>query len=296
VRFAPYAGSGSGAGKKGLLAGEYDIGCTDEFFSDAELEAARARGQELVHIPLVMGAVVPTYNLPDLKVPLMFDARALAGIYLGTVTSWDDEALRDCNKSVRLPHRPIEVVYRTDESGTTAIWSEFLHKKGGAEWVTNMGAPAKRLQATPAGAIGASKNEGVAETVAEKPGRIGYVELAYALEKQLSVGMVKNAEGNYSMPSLASVTAAADAPEGVRKDLRFSLIDMPGPNVYPICGISWAVFDARMRDVRRRKAVVEFLWWATHEGQTFVGNLKYARLPSEVLSVVESKLTPFRGE
>ena len=287
-----YEGVGSGKGVQGMLEKKYAFGCTDAFLSDTELLAAKEKGADVVHIPLVMGAVVPTYNLPELKEPIRFTGSVLADIYLGKITRWNHQSIQITNPTIALPDRPITVIHRSEKSGTTHIWTEYLGKKSAA-WRESMGPVKTEYAKWPAGQ-GAPKNEGVAELVTQKLGAIGYVELAFALEKNLSVGLVQNAATQYIAPSLDSVTAAAAALKSVPFDMRYTLTDAEGDKSYPIAGSAWAVFDLNHPDAATRRATVEFVWWATHEGQKSASKLRYSPLPAELVGLVEAKLRPLR--
>ncbi len=287
-----YDGVGSGKGVQGMLDGKFAFGCTDATMGDPELLAAKGKGKDIAHIPLVMGAVVPTYNLPDLKAAIRFTGPVLADIYLGKIERWNHPALKISNPGLELPDRPIAVIHRADKSGTTHIWTEYLGKKSAA-WRESMG-PAKTDYAMWPAGQGAPKNEGVAERVTQTVGAIGYVELAFALEKNLSVGMVRNIAGHDIAPSLESVTAAAAALKSVPFDMRYSLTDADGEQSYPIAGSAWAVFDRIHPDGATRRATVDFLWWATHDGQKSASKLLYSPLPVELVALVEAKLRTLR--
>jgi phosphate transport system substrate-binding protein len=264
-----------------------EFGCTDAAMTDQQLAKARDTFGEVVHIPLALGAVVPTYNLPDLKEPLRFTGPALADIFLGKIRKWNHPAITANNPGVVLPDLEITVVHRSDSSGTTFIWTDFLRKVS-AEWETKIGSGTKVTW--PIGEEG-EKNDGVAKAVSRKVGAIGYVELSFALERNLKVGLVKNQSGKYVEPTLESVTAAGNASlRTIPSDLRFSLTDAPGEDSYPIAGTAWAVLYANQTDTKG-KEIVTFLNWATHEGQVHLKELRYAPLPPRLAARCEEKLS-----
>jgi phosphate ABC transporter phosphate-binding protein len=280
-----YDGIGSGLGVKGMTDRSLDFGCTDAFLTDAQL--AEAKGGAVIHVPLVLGAVVPTYNLPGLAAPLRFTGPLLADIYLGKVRRWDDLAIRANNPGVPLPATPIEVVRRSGESGTSFIWTEYLSKASG-EWRDKVGAGT--AVSWPVGRDGKG-NDGVATVVSRTVGAIGFVELSFALANNLAVGEVKNRDGRYVRASPESVAAAAAAAlTTIPADLRYSLTDAPGANSYPIAGTTWAVAYLNHPTAATGPALAEFLWWATHEGQTQAADLHYVPLPPELVALVELKL------
>lgn len=270
-----YVGVGSSKGIEGITSKLLDFGCSDAFLNDEQLAAA---GGRLLHVPLVLGAVVPTYNLTlegEAK-PLRFTGPVLAGIYLGTITRWNDPAIAVNNPGVKLPDLPIAPVYRSDGSGTTSIWTDYL-AKASAAWHEQVGVGTK--VAWPVG-VGAEKNDGVADAVSRTGGALGYVELSYALANGLPVGQVKNAAGMFVAPSIESVTAAAASLGSVPDDLRFSLTDAPGAAAYPIVGTAWALLYAR-QPYGKGKELADFLSWATTDGQALVGDLHYGSLPPD---------------
>jgi phosphate transport system substrate-binding protein len=270
-----YRSLGSGAGIKLLTERQVDFGCTDGPMTDAQLAGARAAGGEVLHIPLVLGAVVPAYNLPGLGTPLRFTGPVLADIYLGKIKKWNHPALRDLNPGVELPELPIRVVHRADGSGTTYIWTDYLTKVS-AEWKKAAGTGI--LVTWPTGTA-AQGNEGVADKVQKTRGSIGYVELTYAYQLDLAFGLVQNREKEFVRASLAAVTKAADnALRDIPDDLRYSMTDAPGKGSYPIAGTTWAIVFARQPAVKGGR-LVSFLQWATDAGQRQVEDLLYARLP-----------------
>jgi phosphate ABC transporter phosphate-binding protein len=277
-----YQGVGSSKGTQGVIDRVYDFGCSDYALSDAQL--AKADGA-MIHVPLVMGAVVPTYNLPSVKEQLRFTAPALAGIYLGNITRWNDPALLASNPGVRLPDMPIAVILRADGSGTTFIWTDFL-SKASAEWRTKHGA--QNLVKIDNALVGQG-NAGVADQVSRTIGGIGYVEMTYAQENALRFGLVRNRAGKYVDPNPESVTAAA-AQTTFPADLRFTLTDAPGADSYPISGTTWAVIRVDQSQNPSGRELLEFLRWATHEGQAYLKDLRFAPLPPELVKRIDDKL------
>jgi phosphate transport system substrate-binding protein len=281
-----YEPVGSVVGLQRFSGGLFDFSCTDAVLSEDQLHKAREAGGEVVHVPLVVGAVVPVYNLDGVTDPLTLSGPVLADIYLGKVTKWDDEAIRELNPSARLPDKEIAVVHRSEGSGTTFIWTEYLSKVS-PEWKRKVGVGASVAWPVGEGKMG---NADVAARVQALPGSIGYVALNYALEKQLPAARVKNREGVAVQAGPESVAAAADAvPPSESDDLRYSLTDAPGKDSYPICGTTWAVVYARPPR-GKAGAVIDFLRWATHDGQEYAEELHYGRLPKALLEKVEKKL------
>ena len=286
-----YRANGSGIGVQGILDGVYLFGCSDVALTDEQLAEVRSRGGEVVHVPLVMGAVAVAYNLPDVNQRLQFTGPVLASLYFGKITRWNDPALEACNPGVKLPNLPITVLRRSDASGTTYIWTDYL-SKASADWKLKVGAGTE--VSWPVG-IEAKGNNGVATAISRQVGAIGYVEQSYALENNLPVGLVKNHGGKYIAPSLESVTAAAaEVTHAIPDDLRFTLTDSRGETAYPIAGTAWAILYVDQTDRASGKDLVAFLRWATHEGQALVGDLKYAPLPLELVKKIDERLNSVR--
>jgi phosphate transport system substrate-binding protein len=281
-----YTSSGSGNGIQQMIDKKNDFGCTDAPMSDEQLAKAKAVNGEVLHIPLVMGGVVPIYNLEGVTKPLKFTGEVLADIYLGKIKKWNEDPIQDLNPGVMLPDQDIVVVHRSDGSGTTYIFTEYLSQVS-PEWKKKPGFGTDL--AWPTG-IGAQKNDGVAGQVSRSPGGIGYVELIYALKNEkLKYGSVRNKAGEFVLASLDSVTKAAEGLKDVPADLRFSLTNAPGKGTYPICGTTWAVLYVK-QPADKAKLVREFLQWATHEGQDMTADLQYARLPAALVSKIEERL------
>jgi phosphate ABC transporter phosphate-binding protein len=281
-----YQSIGSGGGIRQMTARTADFGCTDAPMNEEELKEARNAGGEVFHIPLVLGAVVPAYNLPEVKEPLVFSGLVLAEIYLGKIKKWNDKALQDLNPNVTLPDTAIGVVHRSDGSGTTYVWVDYLAKVSD-EWKGQVGVA--NAVKWPAGE-GAKGNEGVSGRVKAAPGTIGYIELTYALQNRIDYGLVKNREGAPVKPDHKSIQAAAD--NGLKDppdDLRFSITNTGGRDSYPICGTVWAVLFVN-QPAGKGQHVVDFLRWVTHDGQEFCEGLDYVKLPRGLVEVVEKKL------
>jgi phosphate transport system substrate-binding protein len=235
----------------------------------------------ILHFPTVLGAVVPTYNIPGVDAALNFTPEALAGIFLGKITKWNDPAIADPNKGVKLPAEDIVVVHRAEASGTTFIWTDYLSKISD-EWKKTVGAgPAPKW---PVG-LGGKGNEGVTGTIKNTPNSIGYVELIYAESNKIAYGTVKNASGVFVKPSLAAVSAAAaGAAKAMPDDFRVSITNAPGKDSYPISSFTWLLIPEKFSDAAKRDAIKGFLKWALADGQNYAENLSYAKLPKEVVA------------
>jgi phosphate transport system substrate-binding protein len=281
-----YIAVGSGAGVRQLLEKVTDFACSDAPLTDEQLEAAKKANGEVVHIPLVMGGVVPAYNLKDVDKPIRFTGKVLADIYLGRIKKWNDPDLMEINPGLDLPDLDITVVHRADASGSTAIFTDFLTKVS-PDWKAKVGAGTTVKWVTGASA---PRTDGVANLINKTPGAIGYVELVFALQRKMKFGSVKNKEGNYVLASLEGVTAAAEAAlTDIPDDLRFSLTNAPGKESYPICGTTWAIIHVQQPE-DRAKEVVNFLRWVTHDGQEYATDLYYARLPKGLVERLEKSL------
>jgi phosphate transport system substrate-binding protein len=285
-----YQPIGSGGGIQQMTAKTIDFGCSDAPMNDDQLKNARGNGGEVVHIPLVMGGAVPVYNLPGIEKPLRFTGPVLAGIFLGTIKKWNDPQLTAINPGVELPDQEIAVIHRSDGSGTTYMWSEYLSKVS-KEWAKTVGFGTSLKWPTGSGQKG---SDGVAGQVGRSKGSIGYVELIYALHNKIQYGLVQNAEGEFVMADLGSITAAArNGLESIPDDLRYSLTNVKGKDSYPISGTVWAIVYAKLRP-REGQLVVDFLRWVTHEGQNYAEGLQYARLPEGLVKRVEEKLAKIK--
>ena len=285
-----YQSIGSGGGIRQFIAGTVDFGASDGPMTDAQVAQA---GGVVLHVPMVAGAVVPVHNIEGVGGGLNFTPDVLAGIFLGEITRWDDPRLGRMNPSATLPADDLVVVHRSDGSGTTAIFTNYLSNVSAA-WKSRVG------QGTsvnwPAG-LGGKGNEGVAELVRRTPNAIGYVELAYAITSQMTFGSVRNRSGRFIAPSLESTTAAVDgAVDGVPNDFRVFITDPPGPDVYPIAGFTWILVRQDHADSQKGKALAEFLWWATHDGQRYASPLLYAPLPPRLVDRIEASLRRITAE
>lgn len=273
-----YQAIGSGGGIRQLLAGTVDFGASDMPMTDQMLAQAK---KKILHFPTVLGADVPTYNLPGLKTQLHFTPQTLAGLFLGQITKWNDPRLARANPGVNLPKHDIVIVHRSDGSGTTFVWTNYLSKIS-AEWKSKVGASTSVNW--PVG-LGAKGNEGVSGLVEQTPYSLGYVELIYALQNKLSYGLVRNAAGNFVKPELSSITAAAaGAAANMPVDFRVSITNAPGAKSYPISSFTWMLIPESIPDAAKRDALKGFLYWMLTDGQTMVESLDYAPLPPQVKS------------
>ena len=282
-----YQSIGSGGGIRQLSEQTVDFGASDSPMSDAEM--AKAKGGPIVHIPTVLGAVVITYNISGLSVPLELTPQAIADIFSGRITKWNDARIASLNPALALPNSDILVVHRSDGSGTSYIFTDYLSKAVPA-WNSSIG-KGKEVN-WPVG-LGAKGNEGVAGQVKQTPGAIGYVELAYARQNQLPIAAIENKSRKFIIASVPAVTAAA---AGVAKtlpantDFRISIVDAPGPDSYPISSFTWILVYQRQRDAVKGKKLVDFLNWALTTGETEAAPLDYAPLPSEIATRVKAKV------
>jgi phosphate transport system substrate-binding protein len=276
-----YQSIGSGGGIKQITEGTVDFGASDGPMNDEQLKAFQdKRGTAILHFPAVLGADVPTYNLPGVNTALNFTPDALAGIFLGKVTKWNDPAIASANKGVNLPAEDIVVVHRSDGSGTTYIWTDYLSKIS-EEWKTKVG---KGTSPNWPVGLGGKGNEGVTGLVKQTPNSIGYVELIYAVQNNIPYGAVKNSSGAFVKADLASVTAAAaGAAKSMPDDFRVSITDAPGKAAYPISSFTWLLIPQKFQDGAKRDAIKGFLKWMLNEGQDSVEALSYAKLPKEVV-------------
>jgi phosphate transport system substrate-binding protein len=279
-----YQSIGSGGGQKQIREQTVDFGASDSFMSDQDLKSAPG---ELLHIPMVLGAVVITYNLQSLSQPLHFSPDVVADIFLGKIKRWDDARIKANNTGVNLPAADITVVHRSDGSGTTGVWTDYLSKIS-PEWKEKVGAGTSVNW--PVG-IGGKGNEGVTGQVKQTPNTLGYVELIYALQNNLPVGLIKNKAGNFIPASLESVTAAAaESIANTPEDLRVSITDSPGADAYPVSSYTYILAYKEQKDATKGKAFVDYLWWCIHDGQKFAADLKYAALPQQIVTRAEAKI------
>ncbi len=283
-----YQSIGSGGGVRQIIARTVDFGASDAPLTDAELSKAPAK---LLHIPTVMGAVVVTYNVQGIATGLKLTPVVLVDIFLGRITRWNDARLATVNPALVLPADDIIVVHRSDGSGTTSIFTDYLSSVS-PDWKQKVG-QGKAVR-WPVG-LGGKGNEGVAGQVKNTRGAIGYVELAYAEQNKLPYAFLQNQAGHFVAPSLETTTAAA-AGATMPADFRISLVNQPGKDSYPIAGLTWILLYQQQRDCERGQKVVKFLWWATHDGQRYVPELLYAPLPADVVRMVEATLKTINCE
>jgi phosphate transport system substrate-binding protein len=277
-----YQSIGSGGGIKQVTEGTVDFGASDGPMNDDQLKAFQDKhGFAILHFPTVLGAVVPTYNIPGVTTDLNFTPEALSGIFLGKITKWNDPAIAGANKGVNLPGNDIVVVHRSDGSGTSYIWTDYLSKISD-EWKSKVGKGASVNW--PVG-LGGKGNEGVAGLVKQTANAVGYVELIYAIQNKMPYGTVKNSSGAFIKADLAGVTAAAaGAAKNMPDDFRVSITDAPGKAAYPISSFTWLLIPAKFSDGAKRDALNGFVKWMLADGQNYAESLSYAKLPKEVVA------------
>lgn len=279
-----YQSIGSGGGIKQLKEQTVDFGASDAPMKDEDLKSAPG---EILHIPTVLGAVVITYNLAGVSQPLRFSSEVIADIYLGKVTKWNDARIAADNPGVTLPANDITVVHRSDGSGTSAVFTDYLSKVS-AEWKEKVGSGTS--PSWPIG-LGGKGNEGVTGQVKNTPNTIGYVELAYAVQNKLPVAHIKNSSGSFVEPSIDAVIAAAAASaSSMPEDLRVSITNAAGSQAYPIASYTYILVYKDQKDAAKGKALVDFLWWGIHDGEAFAKDLQYAPLPDDVVKRAEAKI------
>jgi phosphate transport system substrate-binding protein len=277
-----YQSIGSGGGIKQVTEGTVDFGASDGPMNDDQLKAFQDKhGFAILHFPTVLGAVVPTYNIPGVTGDLNFTPEALAGIFLGKITKWNDPAIAGANKGVKLPGNDIVVVHRSDGSGTSYIWTDYLSKVS-EEWKNKVG---KGSSVNWPVGLGGKGNEGVAGLVKQTSNGFGYVELIYAIQNKMPYGTVKNSSGTFIKADLAGVTAAAaGAAKSMPDDFRVSITDAPGKTAYPISSFTWLLIPAKFSDGAKRDAIKGFVKWMLADGQNYAEALSYAKLPKEVVA------------
>jgi phosphate transport system substrate-binding protein len=281
-----YQSIGSGGGIRQFSEGTVDFGGTDAPMTDSAIAAIQGN---VLHLPTVLGAVVASYNLPGVTQPVRFTSDVLADIFLGKITKWNDARLASINPAVTLPDQDVIVVHRSDGSGTTFVWVDYLTKVS-PEWAQKVG---KGTSVNWPVGLGGRGNEGVAATVRQTPGAIGYVELGYALINQMSVGVIRNQAGNWITPSLESVTAAAAGAMGsmgANTDFRVSITNSPGAQAYPVASFTWLLVHKTYADAARARELVRFIWWAETEGQAKAPELGYAPLPQQLRPWIRTRL------
>lgn len=272
-----YQSIGSGGGIRQLLAGTVDFGASDGPMTDEQLAQAKIK---VLHFPTVLGADVPSYNIPGLSAELNFTQKALADIYLGQITKWNDPEIANANPGVKLPNTDIVVIHRSDGSGTTYIWTDFLSKVS-QQWKDKVG---KGTSINWPVGLGGKGNEGVSGLLKQTPGSIGYIELVYAIQNNIPYGKVQNAAGKFLKADLAGVTAAAaGAAKDMPADFRVSITNAPGAASYPISSFTWLLIPAQIQDATKRDAIKGFLKWMMTDGQGYNEGLDYAKLPKPVV-------------
>lgn len=278
-----YQSIGSGGGIRQVLNGTVDFGASDGPMTDDQLKEAKVK---VLHIPTVMGADVPAYNVPGVSGEIKFTPDVLANIFLGKITSWNDPPIAKANPGVKFPNQPIIVVHRSDGSGTTYIWTDYLSKVS-KDWesVVGKGTSVK----WPVG-LGGKGNEGVAGQIRQLQGSIGYVELIYAVENKITYGSVQNAAGNFVKASLDGVTEAAASVKNMPADFRVSITNAPGKTAYPISSFTWLLIPVQSKDAAKGKIITDFLTWMVTDGQKMTSQLSYAPLPGSVVEKVKAAI------
>jgi len=270
-----YQSIGSGGGIRQVTAGTVDFGASDMPMTDKQLADAK---QKILNLPTVLGAVVPAYNIPGVSGEVKFTPDALAGIFMGKITKWNDKAITSVNQGLNFPDRDIIVVHRSDGSGTSFIWTDYLSKVS-ADWKSSVGSDTSVKW--PLG-MGGKGNEGVAGMIRQLPGSIGYVELIYALQNNIPYGSVRNAAGAFVKASLEGVTAAAASAPKMPADFRVSITNSPGKDAYPIASFTWLLIPAQSKNPATGKILADFLNWMVADGQKMTSALSYASLPDNV--------------
>ncbi len=283
-----YQAIGSGGGIKQVTEGTVDFGATDGPMTDKQLSEAKSKqGTDVLHIPTVMGAVVVSYNLPKVSGKLNLDGETLANIFLGKVTKWNDGAIAKLNPKVSLPNKAIIVAHRSDGSGTTFIFTDYLAKVS-KDWESKVG---KGTSVNWPVGLGGKGNDGVAGLIKQTEGSIGYIELAFAVQNKIAYANMKNKAGNIVEATFASVSAAAEgASKNMPSDLRVSITNADGKNSYPISGFTWLLVYKNMKDEAKANSLVKFLKWAMGKGQSFATDLYYAPLPKAVIKLCEKNI------
>ena len=278
-----YQSIGSGGGIRQVLAGTVDFGASDGPMTDEQLKEAKTK---ILHIPTVLGADVPAYNVPGISGEVKFTPEALAGIFLGKIQKWNDPAITQVNPGVKFPDKPIIVVHRSDGSGTTYIFTDYLSKVS-KEWEGTVG---KGTSVKWPVGLGGKGNEGVAGQIRQLEGSIGYIELIYAVENKITYGSVKNAAGNFVKASLDGVTDAAASVKTMPADFRVSITNAPGKTAYPISSFTWLLIPVQAKDPKKGKIIADFLDWMISDGQKMTSQLSYAPLPANVVEKVKASI------
>ena len=284
-----YQSLGSGAGIRQVLNGTVDFGASDGPMSDEQLAQAKTK---ILHIPTVMGAVVPAYNVPGIKGEVKFTPDVLAGIFLGKIQNWNDPAIAKANPGVSFPNQSIIVIYRSEGSGTTFIFTDYLSKIS-KDWSNTVG---KNVSVRWPIGMGGKGNEGVAGQIRQLPGSIGYVELIYAVQNNITYGSIQNAAGNFVKASLEGVTEAAASVKTMPADFRVSITNAPGKTAYPISSFTWLLIPEQSKnskgepDPKKGKILADFLNWMITDGQKMTSQLTYAPLPESVAEKVKAAI------
>jgi phosphate transport system substrate-binding protein len=278
-----YQSIGSGGGIRQVLAQTVDFGASDGPMTDEQLSQAKTK---ILHIPTVLGAVVPAYNVPGVSGEVKFTPEALSGIFLGKITTWNDPAIAKANPGVNLPNQSIVVIHRSDGSGTTYIFTDYLSKVS-QEWG---GGPGKGTSVKWPVGLGGKGNEGVAGMIRQMQGGIGYIELIYAVQNKIDYGSVKNVSGAFVKASLDSVTAAAASAPKMPADFRVSITNAPGKDAYPISSFTWLLIPEKSKEAAKGKILADFLTWMVDDGQKMTADLSYAPLPGNVAEKVKGAI------
>jgi phosphate transport system substrate-binding protein len=278
-----YQSIGSGGGIRQVLAQTVDFGASDGPMTDEQLSQSKTK---ILHIPTVLGAVVPAYNVPGVTGELKFTPEALAGIFSGKVTTWNDPAIAKANPGVNLPAQPVVVIHRSDGSGTTYIFTDYLSKVS-SDWQNG---PGKGTSVKWPVGLGGKGNEGVAGMIRQMQGGIGYIELIYAVQNKIDYGSVKNSSGTFVKASLDSVTAAAASAKSMPADFRVSITNAPGKDAYPISSFTWLLIPEKSKEAAKGKILADFLTWMVDDGQKMTAELSYAPLPENVASKVKGAI------
>lgn len=286
-----YSSTGSGAGIKAIQSQTSDFGATDAAMTEEELKQTTG---DIVHIPVILGAVVMTYNLPGVSQPLRLTPELVSDIYLGKIKKWNDERIAKENPGAQLPEADIVPVFRADGSGTSDVFTDYLSKTV-PEWKEKVGRT-KNPQLPQGVGLGGKGNEGVMGQVKQTPNAIGYVELTFAKSNNLPTALIKNSSGNYVEPNVETVSNAAAMSAKIPEDLRTEITNSEGGDAYPISGIVYVLAYKNQTNPTEGKALADFLWWATHEGQKYAKDLHYAPLPEEVVKRVEEKINSLSAE
>jgi phosphate transport system substrate-binding protein len=275
-----YQSIGSGGGIRQVLNGTVDFGASDGPMSDEQLAQSKTK---ILHIPTVLGAVVPAYNVPGISGEIKFTPEALAGIFLGKIQKWNDPAITQANPGTKFPDQSIIVIYRSDGSGTTFIFTDYLSKIS-QDWSNSVG---KGTSVKWPVGVGGKGNEGVAGQIRQLQGSIGYVELIYAVENKITFGSVKNAASNFVKATLDGVTEAAASAKAMPADFRVSITNAPGKTAYPISSFTWLLIPVQAKDPKKGKIISDFLEWMVNDGQKMTSQLSYAPLPASVVEKVK---------